>query len=252
MALRNGLLIHGPTHWSAAARAADGSIEVASGLKPTAPSRLTKVPMLRGPIRLAEGFAVVPLVRMRLRSARLPMEDRGVVAAVAGTMLASNILRRRSSPSREAMVAALGLVPAVVALRNHDLSAYHGVEHKAIGAYERGYESAAEATKEHERCGSHLVAPLLGLSVAGALILEKVLERPGPIARAATSLGGVSVAVEGFAYAERNPESAFAKAFRYPGTELQRLLATREPTAEQLEVGEAALAEILRVENAAR
>ena len=30
MALRNGLLIHGPTSWAAAVRAADGRIEVAS------------------------------------------------------------------------------------------------------------------------------------------------------------------------------------------------------------------------------
>ena len=34
MALRNGLLVHGPTHWAAAVRAADGSIKVASGPKP--------------------------------------------------------------------------------------------------------------------------------------------------------------------------------------------------------------------------
>ncbi|HEY0277850.1 MAG TPA: hypothetical protein VGC32_06240 [Solirubrobacterales bacterium] len=30
MALRNGLLVHGPTHWAAAVRRPDGSIEVAS------------------------------------------------------------------------------------------------------------------------------------------------------------------------------------------------------------------------------
>ena len=35
MALRNGLLIHGPTSWAAAARAGDGTIKVASGPKPT-------------------------------------------------------------------------------------------------------------------------------------------------------------------------------------------------------------------------
>ncbi len=34
MALRNGLLIHGPTSWAAAARTPDGRIEVASGPKP--------------------------------------------------------------------------------------------------------------------------------------------------------------------------------------------------------------------------
>jgi uncharacterized protein YqhQ len=29
MALRNGLLVHGPTHWAAAVRAPDGSIRTA-------------------------------------------------------------------------------------------------------------------------------------------------------------------------------------------------------------------------------
>ena len=31
MALRNGLLVHGPTHWAAAVRTDDGEIQVASG-----------------------------------------------------------------------------------------------------------------------------------------------------------------------------------------------------------------------------
>ena len=34
MALRNGLLIHGPTHWAAAVRGPDGAIQVASERKP--------------------------------------------------------------------------------------------------------------------------------------------------------------------------------------------------------------------------
>jgi hypothetical protein len=34
MALRNGLLIHGPTHWSAAVRDRGGQIQVASARKP--------------------------------------------------------------------------------------------------------------------------------------------------------------------------------------------------------------------------
>ena len=35
MALRNGLLIHGPTSWAVAARNSDGEVEVASGPKPS-------------------------------------------------------------------------------------------------------------------------------------------------------------------------------------------------------------------------
>ena len=34
MALRNGLLVHGPTHWAAAVRTNEGEVKVASGPKP--------------------------------------------------------------------------------------------------------------------------------------------------------------------------------------------------------------------------
>ena len=75
MALRNGLLIHGPTSWAAAARTTTGEIEVASGPKPTlGRGRLGSTPLLRGPLRLAEAMAVIPLARSRLASARLPFE----------------------------------------------------------------------------------------------------------------------------------------------------------------------------------
>ena len=45
-----------------------------------------------------------------------------------------------------------------------------------------------------------------------------------------------------------DPGPALAEAFHAPGREIQRRLATKEPTPEQLEVGIAALAEILRAE----
>ena len=44
---------------------------------------------------------------------------------------------------------------------------------------------------------------------------------------------------------------ALTRLLRRPGHEIQRAVGTREPTAEQLEVGAAALDEILRVEQAA-
>jgi uncharacterized protein YqhQ len=57
------------------------------------------------------------------------------------------------------------------------------------------------------------------------------------------------VAVEVFAWCERNSETRLAQALRKPGFEIQRLIGTREPDERQLEVGRAALAEILRVES---
>jgi uncharacterized protein YqhQ len=250
MALRNGLLIHGPSSWAAAARTGSGEIEVASGPKPVlAPELAVRAPLMRGPLRLAEAFLVVPKMRITLRSARLPFEDVRVLVAMLLASAASRAIRSGgSTATRELAQAALGLAPALVALGNRDLAAYHGAEHKAIGAYETGSDDAAAATKEHKRCGSNLVAPMMLLSAAGQLLLDRALEKPGPLARSAVGLASVSLAAELFGWSERNPDTAAARAFHRPGHEIQRLIATKEPTPEQLEVGLAALREILRVE----
>ena len=251
MALRNGLLIHGPTHWAAAVRDRDGKVQVASERKPElAPKLATRLPGLRGPLKLAEALAVLPLVRRRLPAARLPFEDRRVVAAVGATLLATTALRRRlpNSALREGLVQAAGVVPGVVALTDRDLAAYHGVEHKAIAAYEQGVDDPTGVPKEHDRCGSNLIAPMMLLSAIGTVLLERLVERPGPFARAAVGLGGASAAVEMFAWSDRNHGAPLAEAFHTPGREIQRRLATREPTPDQLQVGIAALAEILRAE----
>jgi len=258
MALRNGLLIHGPTHWAAAVRAGDGGIEVASERKPElAPGLVAKLPGLRGPVKLAEAMLVLPLVRRRMPAARLPFEDRRVLAAVATTLAATSLLRKRGPTGalREGIVQALGAVPAMVALSDRDLAAYHGVEHKAIAAYERGdgtpaAEEVAAVPKEHDRCGSNLIVPMMLMSAGGTLLLERMVERPSAAARAGIGLGGASLAVEMFAWSDRHHGEPLAEAFHTPGREIQRLVATKEPTAEQLEVGIAALEEILRAEAA--
>src|SRR4051812_9349283 len=251
MALRNGLLIQGPTYWAAAVRAPDGEIVVGSERKPELAPRLAgRLPGVRGPLKLAEAMAVLPAVRRRLPEARLPFEDWRVLVAIGGTLAASAFLRRRTRrPAlRETAVQALGLVPALVALSDRDLAAYHGVEHKAIAAYEQGVDDAADVPKEHDRCGSNLIAPLILLSAGGTVLLERMVERPGPLARAGVSLGGASIAVEMFAWSDRHHDTTLARAFHSPGREIQRLVATKEPTPRQLEVGVAALAEVLRVE----
>jgi uncharacterized protein YqhQ len=86
-------------------------------------------------------------------------------------------------------------------------------------------------------------------TVAGNLIVRSVLGARGPVAGVAVTLAGVAASVEMFAWSERHRESPLAQAFRRPGYEMQRLFATREPSAEQLDVGRAALAEILRLES---
>ena len=254
MALRNGLLIHGPTHWAAAVRDADGSIEVASERKPElAPALAARIPGLRGPLKLADAMAVLPLVRLRMPAARLPFENPRVLGTIGATLVATAVLRKRfgSSALREGAVQVVGAAPALVALLDRDLAAYHGVEHKAIAAYERGVEDPSAVPKEHDRCGSNLITPMMLLSVGGTVMLERLVEKPSPAARAVVGLAGASIAVEMFAWSDRHHGDPLAEAFHTPGREIQRLIATKEPTPRQLEVGVAALAEILRAENAA-
>jgi len=123
------------------------------------------------------------------------------------------------------------------------------VEHKAIAGYELG-EDAADADKEHERCGSHLVAPLLATTVAGNVAVRRAGLR-GPLAEGVVALGSIAVAVEVFGWSERHSDTSLARLLRLPGHELQRVVGTREPSDEQLEVGRAALDEILRAEGVA-
>ena len=248
MALRNGLLVHGPTHWAAAVRTDAGAIDVASGRKPRL-RVVDPIPGVRGIVRLAEAFVVIPLVKRGAagRAAAVPGPERArgrCGASLGGTLLRS----RLRGAGGEAAAALVGFMPALFALRGGELAAYHGVEHKAIGAYEADDQDAADATKEHERCGSHLVAPMLVSNLAGTLLLRRAVERPGPLAGVAVALASSAVAVEVFAWSERHAETRAARALKRPGFEIQRLFGTREPDARQLEVGRAALAEILRVE----
>src|SRR5437870_8361110 len=83
MALRNGLLVHGPTHWAAAVRAKDGELKVASGRKPDLGGRAVEaVAGLRGVLKLAEAIAVIPLVKRALPEAKLPMQDLRTLGAM--------------------------------------------------------------------------------------------------------------------------------------------------------------------------
>ena len=252
MALRNGLLVHGPTHWAAAVRTAGGEVKVASGPKPRlGAGAIERIPGLRGVAKLAEAIAVIPLVKKSLPEAKLPMQDPRTLAAMGAVSLTAHAIRRPGmarTAGREAAVALLSVTPALLALRQGELASWHGVEHKSIAAYEQDAEVEA-AAKEHDRCGSHLVAPMLSTTVAGTVAARKAGLK-GPVVDGAIALGSMAVAVEIFGWSERHSGSGLARALRRPGHELQRAVGTREPDEAQLEVGRLAMAEILRVEGA--
>ena len=250
MALSNGVLVHGPTAWACAIRTDDGEIKVAS-----APKRLfapgVQQPFLRGPLRLAESFAMIPELRRKLPEARLPFERPSVLAATVASAMTVQAVRRSprlGGAARELISGALSLAPAMLALRGGELAAYHGAEHVSIGTYEHGETRA----KEHERCGSHLIGPLLAASAAGNLLASRAPAHLRGPARTASSVGAVGVAVEVFAWMTRHPRHPLARALAKPGHELQHRLATAEPSPEQLEVAEAALAACLELEHGDR
>jgi uncharacterized protein YqhQ len=246
MALSNGVLVHGPTAWACAVRMKNGELKVASSKKRFRASSLQS-PLVRGPGKLLEAVAVIPEMRRALPEARLPFQR----PAVLGAMLASATVVRiardsgRLGPAAQELVAGLlSVAPAALALRTPDLAAYHGAEHISIGSYEHGEKRA----KEHERCGSHLLGPLLATTAVANTLATRAPEHLRTPARVAAQLGAVAASTEIFGWMVRNPDRKLARALAKPGHELQHRLATAEPTPEQVEVAEAALAACLELE----
>src|SRR4029450_8599350 len=240
MALANGVLVHGPNAWACAIRLPDGSLRVASDQKRYR-SANGKNPLRRGPGRLAEAIALLPQVRRRMPGAKLPFERPRVLTSMIAGAAATQFVRgsRRLGPAAKGLGAAFAsLAPAVIALRSSETAAYHGAEHITIGTYEHG----EARQKEHERCGSHLIGPLLGTLAIGNILASRAPAQFRLAARGFASLGAVAASTEIFAWMVRNPEHPLSKALAKPGHEIQHRLATAEPTPEQLEVAETALA----------
>ncbi len=247
MAIANGVLVHGPAHWACAVRTDEGKLELASGRKPFVASAV-RTPFLRGPLKLAEVFALLPVVRRALPEARLPYERPDVAAALAGSALAVRGIRTSAlAPAlQETLAAFIVAAPAALALRGSELAEYHGAEHISIGTYEHG----EPREREHERCGSHLVGPLVATTAVGSFLARAAPPHARLLARAAASVGAMAASVEVFSWMVKNEGHPVAKALARPGHALQHRFLTAEPTPDQLEVANAALAECLRLERA--
>src|SRR4051794_25120703 len=193
MALRNGVLVHGPTTWACAVRLPEGAIKVAAERKKLIGNTVEN-PILRGPARLLEAMAVLPTLKRRLPEAKLPFQQRRIIGAMLASAVGVRIVRgsRLTPVAKELAAGMLALSPAMLSLRGGELAAYHGAEHISIGSYEHDEPRA----REHERCGSHLLGPLLASSAIGATLAAKAppqLRRP---AKAAAPLRAVAAATE--------------------------------------------------------
>jgi hypothetical protein len=205
------------------------------------------MPMLRGPVRLVESFAFLPRVKRALPEAVFPFEGRRMIGMLLATAAATQVVRRvrLADSAKELVTAMLSLAPAVLSLREGALAAYHGAEHIAIGSYEHDEPRA----REHERCGTHLVGPLLVTTALGNVAASRAPLRYRSAARVGAIVGAVAASTEIFGWMQRHPETLAARALAKPGHEFQHRIATAEPTPDQLAVAEAALAACLELEN---
>jgi uncharacterized protein YqhQ len=246
MALANGVLVHGPKSWACAIRTEDGRLKVAAQRKRFSGAAIER-PLLRGPARLLDAMAILPQIRRALPEAKLPFQRPAVVAAMLGSAAVVKLVRGSPNvgPAAQELVSGLlSVAPAALALRGSDVAAYHGAEHISIGSYEQG----ERATKEHERCGSHLLGPLLATTALGNTLASRAPAHVRTPVRLGAQLVALAASTEIFGWMVRNPEKRLARALAKPGHELQHRLATAEPTPEQIEVAEAALAACLQLE----
>ena len=146
----------------------------------------------------------------------------------------------RGAPvARELAIAGVSLLPVFLALRDSRLSRYHGAEHKSVAAFEIGAledASPREADREHARCGTNLVAPLVATNVAAGLLLRAAGKERQPLATLVASLVSLGTAMEVFSWMARHQGHPLAGALGRPGIELQRLFTTSEPSDDQLDV----------------
>ena len=225
MALANGVLVHGPDVLGVRDPHADGRargrVRAASG----SARRTCTSPLLRGPARLAEAMALLPQVKRALPGAQLPMQSRARARVDA---------RRGGRPARHSRVGAacarrrrscssglLSLAPA--ALRAARRRARRVSRRRAH--LDRDATSTATArTKEHERCGGHLVGPLVATTAVGNVLAGARARRMRNRARAAAQFGAVAASTEIFGWMTRNPDNLVAQALSKPGHELQHRL----------------------------
>jgi uncharacterized protein YqhQ len=243
------------------------------------------IPVVRGLGRFAETLMVLAQAKMNLPGAELPLEGGRILAAL-GASLGANAALRALAP-KSALVQEVGgalaaFIPAVVALKNSPISGYHGAEHKVIGAREAlarvgsaassaaaaaggaaskagaagtraagaapGADGAASASKEHDRCGSNLIGPYLLATVGTNLLARGRRGQKTPAAAAIAGAASLGLALEALRWATNHGDNTLAKIMLAPGRLVQKRLTTSEPTADQLEVGQRAMDELLRLE----
>ena len=272
-AVIEGVMMRGPDVWAVAVRRTDGSIVSETHAVAGWSQRYSRIPLLRGVTALAESLGLgyralgwsaeqqldeLDGPRPNERAFGLTMKVSMVVAVtlVLGAFLvlpavAGGYVHDRVGVSSTVVesVIRLGLLVgylAAVGLMGdiRRVFEYHGAEHKAIAAFERGVPlepgSAQRFTTAHVRCGTNflLVVTLVAIVVYALVPTPNILAVVGSRIVLLPIIAGV--AYELIKLASRHMHRAWVRALMAPGLALQRLT-TREPSLAQLEVAIVAL-----------
>lgn len=230
-ALPDGVVMRTATAWAVAR--SDGSIEVGD----VPPVKLTRVPVLRVITGLVVGLKVGFGRKGRSRSTMTWPFVRGLViteAVAFGLDIAAGRLHlpRMAAP----LIGALMCLVALIVFRMVAPSAqwrFHGAEHKAVTAYEKGCDLADAGavmtySRVHPRCGTNLV-----VWAALAAPLAQRLPMLGQVLAFPLILGTVA---ELLSWAARHPSSPVSRVLVAPGMALQAGLTTTEPTLDEQRV----------------
>jgi uncharacterized protein YqhQ len=162
------------------------------------------------------------------------------------------------------LVLVVGYIAAISRMKDiQRVFQYHGAEHKSIRAFEEGAALTVEATKPfsrlHERCGTSFIVVVVGASVLVYIALSPLIPRNtdgGVLFQAALILAKILLLapVAALAYeinrlAGKYWRHPLARLVAWPGLVMQKLLTTREPSDDQLEVALVSLRAALAFED---
>jgi uncharacterized protein YqhQ len=235
MARADGVVIASDRFWAFART--DGTVR--EGVMPQPPERLSRLPLLRGLVRLSSAMA--PLFGGSGVARRY---ERPLLGAAMLIPFGFVFLPHRDG-TIAGVVVTLGLLAWLFRGRTRSL---HGAEHRAIAAVEERrlaatWGGAARPTRFARRCGTNFAALVLPVAALG----DAFVPLPGAF------LGSVLVAVLSLAFtmelwrAVQSSERRLARLFLVPGLLLQRLT-TAEPRLDETHVALLATASVLRRE----
>ncbi len=173
---------------------------------------------LQGPLKLAEVFALLPVVRQHLPEAGSPFAQPRVAVTMGLSAAAVRALRLQPAHARGAGGARRRSPrscprPSPFAGRRSPSTTGPSTSRSEATS------TASSGEREHERCGSHLVGPLLLTSAVGGLAARRVRGPLQPLARIGAALGAVSAVGRGLRLDAAKPRASGRRArWRDPDT----------------------------------